>query len=146
MPPASSSPSYVPKPLTFSGINSNDRRDLSRRSLLKAIAHIFVSTKGFMKKAILPVLFCILITAAKAQGWHTPVVSPASDTLTQKGTPLKEIFRLPAVKYNYYQSLGAACKAELKLEQATKIPFRFRLGSLQQTEYLEQKPNAVKPQ
>lgn len=49
-------------------------------------------------------------------------------------------------KYDYYNSLGIACKAELKLEKATKIPFRFRLGSLQQTDYLERKPNAQKPE
>lgn len=49
------------------------------------------------------------------------------------------------IKYNYYRELGAACKVEWKLEQATRVPFRFRLGALQQTEYLEQKPNAIKP-
>lgn len=48
-------------------------------------------------------------------------------------------------KYDYYDHLGTACKAEFKLEKATKIPFRFRLGSLQQTDYMEQKPNAQKP-
>lgn len=52
----------------------------------------------------------------------------------------------PAAGYDYYQNLGAACKAEWKLERATGIPLRLRLGSLQQTEYLEQKPNALKPE
>jgi hypothetical protein len=50
------------------------------------------------------------------------------------------------LNYNYYNSLGAACKAELKLEKATNIPFRFRLGSLAQTDYMEQKPHAAKPE
>lgn len=49
-------------------------------------------------------------------------------------------------KYDYYNSLGVACKAELRLEKAIKIPFRFRLGSLQQTDYLERKPNTQKPE
>ena len=49
-------------------------------------------------------------------------------------------------KYDYYNSLGLACKAELKLQRVTKIPFRFRLGSLQLTDYLEGKPNTQKPE
>ena len=41
---------------------------------------------------------------------------------------------------NYYtQHFGIMCKKELALEKVTKIPFRFRLGSLQQCNYLEGK-------
>jgi len=39
----------------------------------------------------------------------------------------------------YTQHFGIMCKKELALEKATKIPFRFRLGSLQQCNYLEGK-------
>lgn len=69
-----------------------------------------------------------------------------ADTINQNLT-LRQGNAKPVLgKYNYYNSLGVACKAELKLEKATKIPFRFRLGSLQQTDYMERKPNAQKPQ
>ena len=42
----------------------------------------------------------------------------------------------------YTQNFGFFCKKELQFEKATKIPFRFRLGSLQHNDYLEGKPNA----
>jgi hypothetical protein len=73
--------------------------------------------------------------------------SEKSDSLNLKqiGTAVKPEPKPVLGKYDYYNHLGAACKAEFKLEKATKIPFRFRLGSLQQTDYMEQKPNAQKP-
>ena len=45
----------------------------------------------------------------------------------------------------YTQGFGFFCKKELQFEKVTKIPFRFRLGSLQYNDYLEGKPNAINP-
>ena len=45
----------------------------------------------------------------------------------------------------YTQNFGFFCKKELQFEKATKIPLRFRLGTLQYNDYLEQKPNARNP-
>lgn len=56
-------------------------------------------------------------------------------------------FYLPVsvISKNYYtNNFGFFCKKEWQFEKATKIPFRFRLGSLQYNDYLEQKPNAVR--
>ena len=44
------------------------------------------------------------------------------------------------IPQNYYiQHFGIMCKKELAIEKATKIPFKFRLGSVQQCNYLEGK-------
>jgi hypothetical protein len=45
----------------------------------------------------------------------------------------------------YSNCLGFFCKKELQLEKIMAVPIRFRLGSLDYVNYLEQKPNAFKP-
>lgn len=44
---------------------------------------------------------------------------------------------------NYYtQNFGFFCKKELQLEKVIRIPFIFRLGSVQQCDWMEGKLNA----
>jgi hypothetical protein len=44
------------------------------------------------------------------------------------------------IQQDYYtQHFGIMCKQELAIEKATRIPFRFRLGSLQQCNFYEGK-------
>ena len=39
----------------------------------------------------------------------------------------------------YSKNLGFFCRQEIKLESATRVPFRFRLGSVQHCDWLEGK-------
>lgn len=46
---------------------------------------------------------------------------------------------------NYYcDNLSFFCRKEYQFEKTTRVSLRFRLGSLEYTDYLEKKPNAQK--
>jgi hypothetical protein len=45
----------------------------------------------------------------------------------------------------YTQHFGFFCKKELQMGKITKVPFKFRLGSVQQCDWMEGKPNATNP-
>lgn len=52
-------------------------------------------------------------------------------------------FRL-AKAYHHHMP-GFFCQKELQLDKITPVNFRFRLGSLDYVNWMEQKPNAIKP-
>jgi len=50
---------------------------------------------------------------------------------------------MPVIGSNFYtQNFGFFCKKELQLEKIIKVPFKFRLGSVQQVDWMEGKANA----
>jgi hypothetical protein len=57
--------------------------------------------------------------------------------------PFREVSRISA---DYAaRKMAFFCQEELKCEKLTGIPFRFRVGSLEDCDWLEQKPNALPP-
>ena len=64
--------------------------------------------------------------------------SLALNNITSRGKNLSSPFTVIPQDY-YTQHFGIMCKKELAIEKATKIPLRFRIGSLQQCNYLEGK-------
>ena len=63
---------------------------------------------------------------------HVPVIAKAFPKI------------LPPISANYYSAnLGFFCKQEIKMEKITKVPFKFRLGSVQQCDWLEGKRTAT---
>jgi hypothetical protein len=58
--------------------------------------------------------------------------------------PFASNMAIAPLKADWYSSqLSFFCKNELLLEKATNIALRFRLGSQDYVDYLEQKPNSV---
>lgn len=119
---------------------------------------IFVASaataQNFQNKSSLnKALFYTRVTAANISKINTYSVfnhSVLNKNVTQKnsGTPVFLLSAVPRSVVNadfYTRNFGFFCKKELQFEKATKIPLRFRLGSLQHNDYLEVKPNAVKP-
>jgi hypothetical protein len=51
--------------------------------------------------------------------------------------------RINTVRADFYVShLGFFCKQEIKFEKITRVPFKFRLGSVQHCDWMEGKKNA----
>ena len=51
----------------------------------------------------------------------------------------------PLAPGHYASRLGFFCKKELQMDRISPVPIRFRLGSADYVNYLEQKPNASWP-
>ena len=104
-----------------------------------------------MKSKFITLLFCAFFVASYAYS-QTKTVAIIQKTFYQT-TVVDTVKRVQLnispsmlVSPTFYSSnLAFFCRQEIKFEKITKIPFKFRLGSVQQVDYLEGKKGATLP-
>lgn len=63
--------------------------------------------------------------------------------INDKQESFSGIATFSVINSDYYtQNFGFFCKKELQFEKATKVPFKFRLGSVQYCDWMEGKRSA----
>jgi hypothetical protein len=109
--------------------------------MLKRCKFTYNQSKMLAKRICLFVnLFLITAVSTKAQLSLTSAPSKIFSTDSLRGSG----FRLLPEDY-YSKNLSFFCKKELQIEKITKVPLRFRLGSLDHVNKLEGKQAAFIP-
>jgi hypothetical protein len=96
-----------------------------------------------MKQKLKILFFCMILVA---KGAFCQKLQPDSNVVEVKKTfyiSRNILLMPPVIPANFYcTQLGFFCRKEWKLESVTKVPFRFRLGSVSYNDWLEGKKNA----
>jgi hypothetical protein len=103
---------------------------------------VFVAGHGFSQKSSLVNEQNLLLSTIKKikQQQKTTPLALQNKPVKNKPATYTYIKNLPIITSNYYtNNLGFFCKKELAFEKATKLPFKLRLGSVEQCDYLEGK-------
>ena len=104
---------------------------MNKKGKILFFCMIFVNPFAFSQKSQLKVSNFLLSELAKNADSKWFVASSA------KNTSIHYFPIVPASFYSY--RLGFFCKQEIKFDKISKIPFRFRLGSVDQCDRLEGK-------
>ena len=98
-----------------------------------------------MKSKFITLLFCMSFIKHSSYSQTPSKIGLAPYTLNistidSLKKPLFNISSSMLVSPSFYtNNLAFFCRQEIKFEKVTKIPFKFRLGSVQQVDYLEGK-------
>jgi hypothetical protein len=114
----------------------------TKKTIFLIFCTVFVAGAAFSQKITLsqPLLFALQPNAGK-QKKGLPF---AADTATVSLPVWGPSVQLTVVPASFSTSQwGFFCRQELKWEKISKVPFRFRLGSVQQCDRLEGKRVAV---
>ena len=93
---------------------------------------IFVASAAFCQKPAIPT------NLKSAQFFNIPYSSIIIDH-SSFSIPYSPLTTTPVTPNFYSANLGFVCKKEIQFEKTTHVPFKFRLGSLQQCNWLEGK-------
>jgi hypothetical protein len=102
-----------------------------------------------MKNKLLFLFFSIILATAPAKSQPKKLFAAQKAivknpfTLSMKDTLHKIVPTMQVYPMFYCNNLGFVCKQEIKFQKIIKLPFVFRLGSVQYVDYLEGKRGAV---
>ena len=103
---------------------------------------IFVAGRGFCQKNQRITLLQKDLYYYKKAGLLSHTRPPAANNSIARPYFTIPARNIPVINADYYSSrLGFFCKKELQFEKIMKLPFKFRLGSVQECDRLEGKPN-----
>jgi hypothetical protein len=98
----------------------------------------------YQKRFIL--FFCMIFVEITAFSQFSPKKPLYISTVSNAGFPMDKGVSGNILPHCFYLSqLGFFCKKEWKFESTTKIPLRFRIGSVQYCDWLEGKKNVILP-
>ena len=113
-----------------------------------------------MKQKAKFLIFCMIFVANATFSQNISVLPREKPLLVLPKKPVNKLFMtqvststpgitiinkkplLPVSAGFYAANLGFFCKQEIKFQKAVKFPLKFRLGSVQQCDWMEGKPNS----